>query len=100
MTAKVTTNSKDLLKELDQYVVDESDQLLVELETHIKADTPVLSGRARDGWNITSYIRRVGDTGILQNDVPYVIYLEEGHSNQAPQGFIETNIIRSLNERK
>jgi hypothetical protein len=82
------------------FIVDESNELLMELETGIKADTPVNTGTARDGWRITQTVQRVGDTGTLYNDVPYVILLEEGTDTMAPRQFINTNITKSLNRRK
>jgi hypothetical protein len=100
MAVKVTTNAKSLMSELNQFVVEESNDLLNELAVGIKRDTPVDTGRAQAGWEITAPISKVGDTGVLNNNVDYVIYLEEGHSGQAPAGFIQINIIKALNERE
>lgn len=47
--------------------------------------TPVDTGRARRGWK--PQILKLGNIWI-RNDVPYVQYLEDGHSQQAPHGFV------------
>ena len=51
--------------------------------------TPVDTGRARAGW-------RVAKTGKLKftvfNTVHYIIYLEFGHSKQAPRGMVAITI--------
>lgn len=89
------TKSDSLLsikKDLENFIDEESDELLNELYDNIKADTPVDKGRAKNGWRIKD--------NALYNDVDYVIYLEEGSSKQAPRGFIAGNITRSLNRRK
>jgi hypothetical protein len=51
----------------------------------LAATTPVDTGRARDGWNVTN-------RGI-ENPVPYVSELNEGSSQQAPAYFIEKAVL-------
>lgn len=70
--------------------------------------TPVDTGRARGNWQVSlellaeenwskdplsegaAYLSKLRDFEILYifNNVEYVIYLEEGHSSQAPQGMV------------
>jgi len=54
--------------------------------TDLKRETPVDTGRARDGWKI------VGSKII--NNVPYISYLNKGSSLQAPSHFVEKTAIR------
>lgn len=56
-----------------------------ELALRIQARTPVDTGNARDGWNIVG-------KGDIVNHVPYIQYLEYGHSNQAPAGMIRVSL--------
>ena len=57
-------------------------------------DTPVDTGRARDGWKMRF---RDGQPDYIYNNVGYIIYLNEGHSQQAPPMFIEAAVAEALN---
>lgn len=47
--------------------------------------TPIDTGRARNGWKHG----KIDFTYIeVYNEVPYVVYLEEGSSKQAPNGML------------
>lgn len=52
--------------------------------------TPVDTGEARSGWTYKNSVGLDGyrDTVIL-NEVEHVVYLNRGHSQQAPKYFIE-----------
>lgn len=79
--------------------------------------TPVLTGRARSGWDVSvggpveverGGIRspgeiiqtgreavnayRLGSSIWLSNNVPYIVPLNSGHSAQAPSGFVQIAI--------
>lgn len=95
-----TTKVSDITKELESFLIEESNQFLTQSYEAIRANTPVDTGTAQRGWTIVSKIDKIGDTGTYENRVPYVIYLEEGHSGQAPYGFINMSLTRELNERK
>lgn len=41
---------------------------------------------------------RIGDTIFLSNSVPYIVRLNEGHSTQAPSGYVEMAIERGLRD--
>lgn len=79
--------------------------------------TPVDTGRARAGWIATvgkpsEFITpagkhqgaaqpelsnlRPGDTSYIVNNVHYIVYLNEGHSQQAPAKFVERAIRNVL----
>ncbi len=51
--------------------------------------TPVKTGRARAGWHIKNKKNAVA----VVNRVHYIVYLEAGHSTQAPQGFARLALI-------
>jgi hypothetical protein len=55
----------------------------------LKANTPVDTGEARDGWYATDHS--------IENNVEHVKYLNEGSSQQAPEHFIEQTIINNPN---
>ncbi len=68
------------------------DSLGEELLARVKANTPVDTGDAKDGWELHKEGRGYGRTVRLTNDVPYVEQLEQGSSSQAPNGIVEVSI--------
>ena len=66
------------------------------LNTNLKARTPIDTGRARRGWTQRSQ----GTSASVENTVPYVPYLEKGHSRQAPNGFVKQSVTATVNEFK
>lgn len=60
------------------------EDLVEQLFLRIQARTPVDTGNARDGWNI--------DGLNIINMVPYIVYLENGWSKQAPAGMIRVSL--------
>lgn len=50
--------------------------------------TPVDTGQARQGWEATTPTEE-GQVGIVENNVEHIVYLNDGHSKQAPTGFVE-----------
>ena len=87
---------------------------LVDLTSNIIRDTPRDTGRAAAGWNLTagrpsddvppegqeSYtVQDPNDPGDAEsmiwyvvNNVSYISILEDGHSDQAPNGFLAVNL--------
>lgn len=84
-----------------------------ELLRRIIIKTPVDTGRARNNWQVTinepatgekndtqasasgvSTINNVliGQTIFITNNVPYIIFLEEGSSGQAPAGMVDISL--------
>jgi len=51
----------------------------------LRVVTPVDTGEARSGWELEKY----GNNLTIVNDVEHVVYLNNGHSKQAPKYFIE-----------
>lgn len=64
--------------------------------------TPIETGAAAAGWSISPQLRgkrgygRVGFR--IKNPVPYVIFLEYGHSDQAPQGMMNVTFMQAQDE--
>lgn len=99
---------------LPQQLVDFHQKVVLQVLNGVIFKTPVDTGRARGGWQVTINFVSNEDTGIkdkngsatveagvgalnglkpfsvvyVNNNVEYIIPLEEGHSKQAPQGMI------------
>lgn len=78
---------------LDQVIMDlreESGQFNSFLQQYyyqeLRDRTPIRTGRARRGW-IAETRGGLRDR-LIYNKVPYIQYLEAGHSKQAPRGFV------------
>jgi len=88
---------------LDEVILDLSDQaqqlnkmIWGATFREIRDLTPIRTGRARRGWQaVPNPVGVRGDRQII-NTVPYVQYLEKGHSKQAPNGFIRQGINRGI----
>ena len=59
----------------------------------IRADTPVDTGTAQAGWT-NQLPRALGNTGQIENLVPYVGWLEFGSDTTAPTAMVRNNIKR------
>jgi hypothetical protein len=100
--------------------------LALKLFEKIVLKTPVDTGRARNAWEITINVipedenallsdaesfedlefgqmesledLKFGQIIVISNNVPYIQYLENGHSKQAPKGMVALS-IQSLKDR-
>lgn len=94
--------------------------LILELDKELRRATPVDTGHARANWvpsvgepfgdeaegtssaphdtGISAVLSfRIGDGDLwISNNVPYIVMLNLGHSDQAPVGFVEAAIDRAL----
>jgi len=84
MTIKVNL---DLEKEIQKESEKKIQNLINTLVEDLKKETPVKTGKARDGW-------KYNGKGII-NDVPYIDDLNAGSSKQAPSHFIEKTLLSS-----
>lgn len=82
-TFKVKTDF-DLYRTVNRIVREISDDLRDEL----KRRTPVDTGKAQRGWKQ----RHRRNRSTVSNRVKYIQRLEDGHSKQAPQGFVDQSI--------
>lgn len=65
------------------------DEMSKDLTNELRKTTPVDTGRARRGWSR----KLTGSMGArISNKVPYISFLEKGHSQQAPKGMITPSI--------
>lgn len=93
-------------------------KIALELDQRVVLGTPVDTGRARGNWfpsinvpatgtttdtdpsgakalaaiNAVVGSAELGDTVWLTNNLPYILPLENGHSQQAPQGMVDINL--------
>ena len=58
----------------------------------LKIETPVDTGNARDHWSHTQTSN--AETFSVENSVDYIVYLNRGHSDQAPSHFIEKTVLK------
>lgn len=86
------TNIKSWLSDI---VSKEKDALKSDYKSAVVPRTPILTGKARRGWQ-----KRTNE---IRNDVNYIGKLETGYSRQAPNGFVKqalTTTIDKSNKRK
>jgi hypothetical protein len=76
----------DLHKEIQQKLVLEANKL----EIQLVANTPIDTGFARKSWSINVDNNKV----TLINTAPYIGYLNNGSSKQAPQYFVESTALQ------
>ena len=74
----------DLYKSLGRIVREISE----DLEKEIKSRTPVDTGNAKRGWKQKHSRNR----STVSNKVKYIQALEDGHSKQAPKGFVNQSV--------
>lgn len=75
------------LKRLEQK---QSRLLANDIFRSVKDLTPVDTGRAKRNWRLLR--RRFGY--IINNAVPYIVFLDRGHSKQAPRGMTKPTFER------
>ena len=90
-------NFKEEIKRIEQEV-----ERLAKAGVHERMDfatsqlrvvTPVDTGEARSGWRSRKFIDGGTTAGIIENPVEHIVYLNNGHSKQAPQYFIEQVLL-------
>ncbi|MGK2911230.1 MAG: hypothetical protein ACSLE1_15725 [Sphingobium sp.] len=95
---KITIDVSDVMRKIPQIIADaqaDVEALTQKVALDIYADllmtTPVDTGAARQGWQLDN-----GPGGAMEisNSVPYIGKLNDGHSKQAPTGFIEAAVDR------
>lgn len=75
------------------------DTLFRDINIHVAKRTPVRTGRARRGW-LKTRVFNLGYSGaIVENTVPYIGLLDQGHSPQAPAGYVKRVIDDQINRR-
>lgn len=74
------------IKTINDRIASQKALIVNKLVDDLKRETPVDTGKARDGW-------RIDANGNIVNDVDYIDRLNEGTSKQAPKYFIEQTIL-------
>ena len=82
-------NTDRFIADLEKAIIAERDKVMTDLHAGLMRATPVDTGQARNGWQLT-----LGDDAVIENAVPYIGRLNDGHSKQAPKLFIEAEIKR------
>lgn len=122
---QLNKNFDKIAKSLGLTVVTVQKKLAFDIFADIVADTPVDTGRAMNNWNISvgtsdrSTTDKGGSEGGIKggkrgeaaaalaglrpfstvwisNSLPYIVFLNEGSSDQAPSGWVERNVINNL----
>lgn len=76
------------------------DQFQNELVMELKRRTPKDTGFASSNWKETNQLSDLVKTGrtrsFIENKVPYIQRLDEGWSQQAPEGFVKDAINAAI----
>lgn len=83
--------AKQIKSELNEFVVDFANEIIDEVYDGVKKRTPVRTGTARDGWEKQN-IDKLGDQGVVGNDVDYIVYLEDGTVKMAPRNMVKRTL--------
>lgn len=76
---------RDITADLMQVAKDRADKLAFDIVGDLLAETPVDTGQVKNGWTMDDS----GDVITIENRIPYIERLNQGHSKQAPAGFVE-----------
>lgn len=86
--------STEVIKSLDTWAINKINTMQLDLVAGIRRDTPVKTGRAQSGTESTKLVKKLGDTGEIRNEVPYIGWLEFGSDTVAPSAMFRNNIQR------
>jgi hypothetical protein len=76
---------KDIEKKSKAIIAEKKIEIIDQLVKDLKNETPVDTGKARDGWQ--------RDDDSIVNDVEYIDHLNAGSSEQAPAYFVEKTLL-------
>lgn len=91
-------NPEEINANIAAWFLKKAQEVQTTLDDRTKADTPVKTGYTQSQWELTQTIDKVGDTGRYENSAPAAVYLELGHSQQAPAGMVRINVVKIANE--
>lgn len=86
----VVNFEKELLRaveEMEEIADDDIDSKMDAATKLLREVTPVDTGFARSRWTNRKNVLLPG--GVIENDAPYILFLNQGTSRQAPAFFIE-----------
>lgn len=77
----------------EEQLVNLAAKVTLDVHRDLVLATPVDTGTARRGWEPTTPTTPYED-GTVENNVDYIVDLNNGHSAQAPSGFVEAIVQR------
>jgi hypothetical protein len=93
----ITFDARDLMAGIpietgltDQEIEDVANKMALDIFGDLVLETPVDTGEARNGWTLDDS----ADVIVVENRVEHIGALNNGHSGQAPAGFVEAIIDR------
>lgn len=96
MTRRIMFDASDLINNISkdveitqQMAVDLTAKTTLDAHADLVKATPVDTGQARQGWEAETPTK-FGEAGTITNNVEHIVYLNDGHSKQAPENFVET----------
>lgn len=97
----MSRRSDSALKALQKEIDADLDSFTSDLVKELKNTTPVDTGRAKRGWRkrSTPSIAKNNQT-IIENRVPYISPLDDGHSKQAANGIVVPALKKVLGRYK
>ncbi len=87
----LTNNIEKDMELTEQQVVEVTSKITLDVHADLVLATPVDTSRARQGWTAETPSAPY-EPGIIENNVEYIGVLNDGHSPQAPAGFVETTV--------
>lgn len=87
------TSLNELNKSMQDWATKETQKMQLDLYSSVKAETPVDTGKAQAGW-VDTEIKQLGDTGLINNDVDYIGWLEFGTDKMGGHFMVTRNIKR------
>jgi hypothetical protein len=120
---------KQVEEEISKLVINRADSIVLETHNVLTILTPVDTGQARAGWNVSlntpnysvpkkplkdrqgnlvfgkltpsspkpdRQMKKIGGKYFIVNAVQHIVPLNEGHSQQRPDGFIEKGIYTAV----
>jgi len=85
--SKLIAAKAKLQKRNEQKALEVTQKITLDVGRRLIEGTPVDTGEARGGWQIDTPTAP-GQPGRVSNNVPHIIPLANGHSDQAPNGWI------------
>ena len=93
---RITVDTKAVAGLLDDFKDESSKHFEIAVLNaflELRKSTPIDTGEARDGWEMERAVS-VDDIARITNDVEHIVYLNDGHSQQAPRYFVEQVLLR------
>lgn len=84
----------DFIDDVKRYANDEIRRMTQTAFERILERTPVRTGRLKAGWALEYMLNEGVIESVIYNDVPYVIFVENGTYKMAPRHMVE----QTLNE--